>query len=137
MAKQFNGTCGSRPAPRKRPRASRAPKRLGLPYVDLNSFRVDAELFRSIPVDLMLKYSFVPESRTEKVMTIICADPADVVRLDELEMLVGVPLRLKVGVGPRSRTSSRSRSRPSGSSTRPPRTSTSSSSRRTRTARRP
>ncbi len=68
-----------------------------MPYVDLNSFRVDAELFRSIPVDWMIKYGFVPESRTEKVMTIICADPADVVRLDELEMLVGVPLRLKVG----------------------------------------
>ncbi|HEY4229175.1 MAG TPA: GspE/PulE family protein, partial [Thermoanaerobaculia bacterium] len=57
----------------------------------------DAELFRSIPVDWMIKYGFVPESRTDRVMTIICADPADVVRLDELEMLVGVPLRLKVG----------------------------------------
>jgi type IV pilus assembly protein PilB len=45
----------------------------------------------------MIKYGFVPESRTDRVMTIICADPADVVRLDELEMLVGVPLRLKVG----------------------------------------
>ncbi|MGH9367814.1 MAG: GspE/PulE family protein, partial [Thermoanaerobaculia bacterium] len=72
-------------------------ERLGLPYVDLASFRVDAELFRSIPVEWMLRYAFVPERRTEKSLTIICADPADVVRLDELELLAGLPLKLKVG----------------------------------------
>jgi type II secretory ATPase GspE/PulE/Tfp pilus assembly ATPase PilB-like protein len=72
-------------------------ERLALPFVDLPSFRIDADLFRSIPVEWMLRYGFVPESRTEKSMTIICADPADVVRLDELELLLGVPLKLKVG----------------------------------------
>jgi type II secretory ATPase GspE/PulE/Tfp pilus assembly ATPase PilB-like protein len=72
-------------------------ERLGLPFVDLTSFRVDADLFRSIPVEWMLRYNFVPESRTDRAMTVICADPADVVRLDELELLVGVPLRVKVG----------------------------------------
>ena len=30
-------------------------------------------------------------------MTIICADPSDVVHLDELELLVGLPIRVKVG----------------------------------------
>jgi type IV pilus assembly protein PilB len=72
-------------------------ERLGLPYVDLASFRVDAELFRSIPVEWMLRYVFIPERRTEKSLTIICADPADVVKLDELELLAGLPLKLKVG----------------------------------------
>ncbi len=72
-------------------------ERLGLPYVDLASFRVDADLFRSIPVEWMLRYNFVPESKTDRVMTIICADPTDVVRLDELELHMGLPLRLKVG----------------------------------------
>jgi type IV pilus assembly protein PilB len=72
-------------------------ERLGLPFVDLASFRVDADLFRSIPVEWMLRYAFVPESKTERAMTIIAADPADVVHLDELELLVGLPLKLKVG----------------------------------------
>jgi type IV pilus assembly protein PilB len=72
-------------------------ERLGLPFVDLPSFRIDADLFRSIPVEWMLRYNFVPESKTDKAMTIICADPADVVRLDELELLVGLPLKVKVG----------------------------------------
>jgi type II secretory ATPase GspE/PulE/Tfp pilus assembly ATPase PilB-like protein len=72
-------------------------ERLGLPYVDLSAFRVDPDLFRSIPVEWMLRYTFVPEKRTEKSMTVICADPTDVVRLDELELLTGLPLRIKVG----------------------------------------
>jgi type II secretory ATPase GspE/PulE/Tfp pilus assembly ATPase PilB-like protein len=97
MAKQVNGDVRFASRAEEEAQGIQRAERLGLPYVDLNSFRVDAELFRSIPVDWMLKYNFVPESRTERVMTIICADPADVVRLDELEMLVGLPLRLKVG----------------------------------------
>jgi len=72
-------------------------ERLNLPYADVASFRIDPDLFRSMPVEWMLRYVFVPESRTEKAMTIICADPTDVVKLDELELLVGVPLKLKVG----------------------------------------
>jgi type IV pilus assembly protein PilB len=72
-------------------------ERLGLPYVDLAAFRVDPDLFRSMPVEWMLRYTFVPEKRTEKSMTVICADPTDVVKLDELELLTGLPLRIKVG----------------------------------------
>jgi type IV pilus assembly protein PilB len=45
----------------------------------------------------MLRYNFVPESRTDRAMTIICADPTDVVRLDELQLLLGLALRVKVG----------------------------------------
>jgi len=72
-------------------------ERLGLPYVDLLAFRVNAELFRSVPVEWMLKYEFIPEARGDRSMTIIAADPSDVVRFDELEMLVGLPLKRKVG----------------------------------------
>ena len=72
-------------------------ERLGLPYVDVSTFRVDPDLFRSIPVEWMLRYTFIPEKRTEKALTVICADPTDVVKLDELELLAGLPLKLKVG----------------------------------------
>ena len=65
--------------------------------MDVPSIRIDPELFRSIPVEWMLRYGFIPEKRTEKFLTIICADPTDVVKLDELELLTGLPLRLKVG----------------------------------------
>jgi type II secretory ATPase GspE/PulE/Tfp pilus assembly ATPase PilB-like protein len=72
-------------------------ERLGLPYVNVSAFRVDPDLFRSIPVEWMLRYTFIPEKRTEKAMTVICADPTDVVKLDELELLTGLPLKIKVG----------------------------------------
>ena len=72
-------------------------ERLGLPYVDVSAFRVDPDLFRSMPVEWMLRYTFIPEKRTEKAMTVICADPTDVVKLDELELLTGLPLKIKVG----------------------------------------
>jgi type IV pilus assembly protein PilB len=97
MAKQLNGEVRFASRAEEEAQAISLAERLGLPYVDLAAFRVDADLFRSIPVEWMLRYSFVPESRTEKAMTIICADPTDVVRLDELELHVGVPLRVKVG----------------------------------------
>ncbi len=97
MAKQLNAEVRFSSRGEEEAQAIALAERLGLPYVDLASFRVDADLFRSIPVEWMLRYNFVPESRTERVMTIICADPTDVVRLDELELHVGLPLRVKVG----------------------------------------
>jgi type IV pilus assembly protein PilB len=78
-------------------RAIALSEKLGLPYVDLLAFRVNPELFRSVPVEWMLKYEFIPEARSDRSMTIIAADPSDVVRFDELEMLVGLPLKRKVG----------------------------------------
>src|SRR6476646_6864746 len=97
MAKQYGAGATAVPPIDAEIQPAALAERLGLPYVDLSLFRVDADLFRSIPVEWMLRYAFVPESRTDKSMTIICADPTDVVKLDELELLVGVPLRLKVG----------------------------------------
>jgi len=83
--------------PEEEARAIALAERLGLPYVDLLAFRVSPELFRSIPVEWMLRYEFVPESRSDRALTIIAADPSDVVRMDELEMLTGLSLKLKVG----------------------------------------
>jgi type II secretory ATPase GspE/PulE/Tfp pilus assembly ATPase PilB-like protein len=100
MAKQYvNGEPTIRVSSREEEEATAIAlaERLGLPYVDLTAFRVDPDLFRSIPVEWMLRYTFVPEKRTEKSMTVICADPTDVVKLDELELLTGLPLRIKVG----------------------------------------
>jgi type IV pilus assembly protein PilB len=97
MAKQMVNGSALAVAVEGEAQAQALAQRLGLTYLDLAAFRVDPDLFRSIPVEWMLRYAFVPEKRTEKALTIICADPTDVVKLDELELLVGVALRLKVG----------------------------------------
>ena len=39
-------------------------ERYGLEFVNVHQFRIDNELFRSVPFDLMLRYLFLPEERT-------------------------------------------------------------------------
>jgi len=78
-------------------RARQTAQRLGLTYVDLWTFRPDAELFRKIPLDWMLRFEFVPEREDNGSLWVVMADPTDVVRRDELEALLGKRLRIKVG----------------------------------------
>ncbi len=72
-------------------------ERYGLEFVDVQKFRIDNELFRSVPFDLMLRYLFLPEERRDGRLHVVMADPTDVVRLDELEVLLGEPVDPKVG----------------------------------------
>ncbi len=77
--------------------AQRLAERLGIEYVDLKDFAIDPELFRSLPVDLMFRYNFVPRHRTEKGLVIVVADPTDVLMIDELELLLGASIEVCVG----------------------------------------
>ncbi len=78
-------------------RARQLAERLGLPYVDLWTFRIDAEVFRSIPLEWMLRFEFVPERREDGTLSVVMADPSDVVKRDELEALLKARLKVKVG----------------------------------------
>jgi type II secretory ATPase GspE/PulE/Tfp pilus assembly ATPase PilB-like protein len=72
--------------------------RYGLDFVDMTHFRIDNDLFRRVPFDLMLRYGFIPESQLDGRMSVIMADPANVVQIDELELLLGQAVEVKVGV---------------------------------------
>ncbi|MBE3134736.1 MAG: type II/IV secretion system protein [Acidobacteria bacterium] len=80
--------------------ARRLAQRYGLEFVDLEQFRIDHDLFRSIPADMMLRYGFVPYRREGKSLAIVVSDPTDLPMIDELALLLQTPLR--VTVGPRS-----------------------------------
>ena len=41
-------------------RSRKLANRYHVEFVDMDEFRIDQELFRSIPADLMLRYGFVP-----------------------------------------------------------------------------
>ena len=94
---------GVEPAPEDREaesaHARRLAQRYGLEFVDLEQFRIDHELFRSIPADMMLRYGFVPYRREAKALAIVVSDPTDLPMIDELALLLQTPLR--VAVGPR------------------------------------
>ena len=80
--------------------ARRQAERYRLEFVDMDTFRIDQELFRSIPADLMLRYGFVPYRRDGKSLCIVVSDPTDIPMIDELGVLLSTPI--KVAVGPRS-----------------------------------
>jgi len=82
----------------ERERALEIAERYGLEFDDMSEFRIDNDLFRSIPFDLLLRYNFIPESQVDGRLMIVMADPTDVTKLDELELLLGAPVDVKVGV---------------------------------------
>ncbi|MGE0042967.1 MAG: GspE/PulE family protein [Vicinamibacterales bacterium] len=77
--------------------ARRLAERYRIDYLDMNEFRIDQELFRSIPADLMLRYGFVPFRRDGKTLVVVVSDPTDLPMLDELGVLLGTPVRAMVG----------------------------------------
>jgi type IV pilus assembly protein PilB len=84
--------------------ARRLAERYRLEFVDMDTFRIDQELFRSIPADVMLRYGFVPYRREGKALAIVVSDPSDLPMIDELAVLLATPI--KVMVGPRSQIES-------------------------------
>jgi type IV pilus assembly protein PilB len=72
--------------------------RYGLEFVDMTHFRIDNDLFRRVPFELMLRYGFIPEEQLDGRLSVVMAEPSDVVKIDELELLLGQPVEVKVGV---------------------------------------
>src|SRR5438034_10181020 len=81
-------------------KARKLAERYHVEFVDMDTFHIDQDLFRSIPADLMLRYGFVPHRRVGKALEIIVSDPTDLPMIDELGVLLSTPI--KVAVGPKS-----------------------------------
>jgi type II secretory ATPase GspE/PulE/Tfp pilus assembly ATPase PilB-like protein len=77
--------------------ARRLAERYRLEFVDMGTFRIDQDLFRSIPADLMLRYGFVPYRREGKNLVIVVSDPTDLPMIDELGVLLSTPIKVMVG----------------------------------------
>ena len=80
-------------------RAQAVADRLGLPMDDLSEYRIEADLFRQVPVEVMLRYQFVPLHRNGDAIVVVMADPSDVLTVDEVELAMGAPLEIRVGPG--------------------------------------
>jgi len=65
-------------------------------YVDLREASIDHDLFRSIPVDLMFRYNFVPMKAHNGTLEIALSDPQNLNLIDELTLLLNKKLRVKV-----------------------------------------
>ncbi len=65
-------------------------------FVDFKTAAIDHDLFRSIPVDLMFRYNFVPLREAGGVLEIAISDPRNLAVIDELSILLRKRLRVKV-----------------------------------------
>jgi type IV pilus assembly protein PilB len=77
--------------------ARRLAERYRVEFVDMDTFRIDQELFRSIPADLMLRYNFVPYRREGRTLVIVVSDPRELPMIDELGVLLSTPIKVTVG----------------------------------------
>lgn len=71
-------------------------EQFGTEFVDLKGFRLDEEIAALLPPDALHRYHFVPLALEGDILVIAVADPTDIVRLDELEMVIDRPLQLKI-----------------------------------------
>jgi type IV pilus assembly protein PilB len=78
-------------------RARKLAERYHVEFVDMDEFRIDQALFRSIPADLMLRYGFVPHRRDGKALVIVVSDPTDLPMIDELGVVLNTPIKVTVG----------------------------------------
>ena len=71
-------------------------ERYRYPFINLLNVHIDADLFRSIPVDLMFRHSFVPVAAQNGTLEIAIADPSQLPALDEISLLLNKKIRIQV-----------------------------------------
>ncbi len=80
----------------EREQAQRLAERYRCPYIELREQRIDPELFRSIPAEMMFRYKFVPLEAHDSTLVVAMADPSQLHLRDELALLLGKNLQIKV-----------------------------------------
>jgi type IV pilus assembly protein PilB len=72
-------------------------ERYRLEFIELKDFQIDHSLFRSVPVDLMFRYNFVPFKKDHDILYVVVADPSNILMVDDLELQLGVRIRMLIG----------------------------------------
>jgi type II secretory ATPase GspE/PulE/Tfp pilus assembly ATPase PilB-like protein len=80
----------------ERDQARKLAERYRCPFVDLREQRIDPDLFRSIPAELMFRYKFVPLEAHDTTLVVALADPSQLHLTDELSLLLSKRLQIKV-----------------------------------------
>ena len=65
-------------------------------FINLRDYKIDHDLFHSIPVDLMFRYNFVPLRAQDGTLEIAMADPSQLMMIDEVSLLLDKRLVVRV-----------------------------------------
>src|SRR6202042_894133 len=77
-------------------RAQMLARRYQAEFVDLKNFKIQHELFKTVPVDMMFRYNFVPLEQMDGRLAIAVSDPSKLMVLDEISGLLGTRLVTRV-----------------------------------------
>ena len=77
-------------------RAQMLARRYHAEFVDLKNFKIQHELFKSVPVDMMFRYNFVPLEQHEGRLAIAVPDPSKLMVIDEISGLLGTRIVTRV-----------------------------------------
>jgi type IV pilus assembly protein PilB len=77
-------------------RAQMLARRYHAEFVDLKNFKIQHELFKSVPVDMMFRYSFVPLEQHDGKLAIAVSDPSKLMVIDEISGLLGTRIVTRV-----------------------------------------
>jgi type IV pilus assembly protein PilB len=87
------------PAPasqEERVHAEALARRYHAEFVDLKNFKIQHDLLRTVPVELMFRYNFVPIEQTPTSLIIAVSDPSRLMVLDEIAGLLGRHIQARV-----------------------------------------
>jgi len=77
-------------------RAQTLAQRYRCEFVDLKHFRIQHELMKRVPVDMMFRYNFVPLEQQDDRLIIAVSDPSRLMVLDEIAGLLGQRIATRV-----------------------------------------
>src|SRR5579863_189158 len=72
----------------ERRQAEALAKRYRAEFVDLKHFKIQHDLLRTVPVELMFRFNFVPLELRDDVLVIAVSDPSKLMVLDEIAGLL-------------------------------------------------
>ena len=96
MATSANNPASPADDAAERDQAKRLAERYRCPFIDLREQRIDPDLFRSIPAEMMFRYNFVPLESHNGALVVAMADPSQLQLTDELSLLLGKRLQIRV-----------------------------------------
>ena len=73
----------------ERAQAEQLARRYRAEFADLKNFKIQHDLLRTVPVELMFRFNFVPLELKDDVLVIAVSDPSKLMVLDEIAGLLG------------------------------------------------
>ena len=83
-------------SPDERAWAEKLARRYRAEFADLKHFKIQHDLLRTVPVDLMFRYNFVPLEQRDGTLVIAVSDPSRLMVLDEIAGLLGCRIEPRV-----------------------------------------